>query len=462
MAISNLLLTAKDSLFTHRLAIDLTGGNVANVNTPGYTRQRLEMKSVGSVNIRGNTQIGVAISRVERIYNQYIESQFIEQKQKSSYSDTLLQGLQNIERTLDDTSGNGINDRLNQFWSAWESLSNNPAGKVERNDLIFNAKNLAEALNSYKQSLDTINMDMNRSITDTVSQINSKVEMIRALNEKVVTTGSSEIVSRNDLLDNRSMALKDLSSLINVSQLENADGTIDVYLPNGEPLVQGATSRALGVKPDVSGTVSDVYFTHEPDEPLNNILTTGKIGAFIELQKTVIPKYLEYINDFTTALSSRVNDLHKSGYDAYKNVGVDFFTIADINNPSGTIGVNSIIAADPNRIAGSERVTGDGEIARQINNIQNELLLDSGTSTLNTFLAAMVGEIGSQVADVRMDSDYQTIIMNQLDNQRESISGVSIDEEMIQLIKYQMGYTAAGKLVVSAEEMLDTLLGLIK
>ena len=88
--------------------------------------------------------------------------------------------------------------------------------------------------------------------------------------------------------------------------------------------------------------------------------------------------------------------------------------------------------------------------------------MDSGTSTLNTFLAAMVGEIGSQVADVKMDSDYQTIIMNQLDNQRESVSGVSIDEEMIQLIKYQMGYTAAGKLVVSAEEMLDTLLGLIK
>ena len=158
MAISNLLLTARDSLFAHRLAIDLTGGNVANVNTPGYTRQRLEMKSVGSVNIRGNTQIGVAISRVERIYNQYIESQFIEQKQKSSYSDTLLQGLQNIERTLDDTSGNGINDRLNQFWSSWESLSNNPAGKVERNDLLFAAKNLAEALNSYKQNLDTINM----------------------------------------------------------------------------------------------------------------------------------------------------------------------------------------------------------------------------------------------------------------------------------------------------------------
>ena len=462
MAISNLLLTAKDSLLAHRLAIDLTGGNVANVNTAGYTRQRLEMKSVGNVNIRGNTQIGVAISRVERIYDQYIESQVVEQNQNSGYSDTMLQGLQNIERMLDDTSGNGINDRLNKFWSSWEILSNNPTGKVERNDLLSSAKNLAEALNSYKRNLDTINTDMNRSITDTVSQINSKVEAIRDLNEKIVTKGSSEIESRNDLLDNRSMALKDLSSLINVSVLENSDGTIDVYLPNGEPLVQGMTSQTLVVKPDVSGLLSEVYFTNEPDKSLNSSLTKGELGAFIELQNTVIPKYITYINDFTKALSDRVNALHTSGYDSYKNIGLDFFTITDTDNPSGTIGLNSIITADPNRIAGSETVTGDGVIASKIAAVQNELLMDSGTATLNGFLAATVGEIGSQVADAKMESDYQTIITNQLMNQRESVSGVSIDEEMLQLIKYQMGYTAAGKLVISAEEMLDTLIGLIK
>jgi flagellar hook-associated protein 1 FlgK len=157
-----------------------------------------------------------------------------------------------------------------------------------------------------------------------------------------------------------------------------------------------------------------------------------------------------------------VNELHTSGYDAYKNIGGVLFTIADVDDPSGTIGINSIIAADPNRIAGSETVTGDGEIASRIAAIQNELRMDTGTATLNSFLATMVGEIGSQVSDAKMDSDYQTIIMNQLENQRESVSGVSIDEEMIQLIKYQMGYTAATKLVTSATEMLDTLIGLIK
>jgi flagellar hook-associated protein 1 len=461
MAISNLLLTARDSLFAHRLAIDVTGGNVANVNTPGYTRQRVDMRSEGSANARGgNTQIGVAIDRVERIYNSYIESQVIEQTQNSSYSDTMLLGFQNIERVLDDTNGSGINDRLNKFWSSWENLSNNPAGKAERNDLLSAAKNLVETINSYKRNLDTINTDMNRSITDTVSQINHKIVEIRGLNEKLFGTGNSEIDTKSDLLDKRSKALKDLSGLINISQLENSDGTIDVYLPNGEPLVQGKTSRTLSVETDNTSLLSNIYFT-DPLKPLNGILTNGKLGAFIELQNTVIPKYIGYINDFTRELSASVNVLHTSGYDAYKNVGSDFFTITDlVNNPSGTIDINSIIIADPNRIAGSETVTGDGVIASKIATVQNELLIDN--ATLNSFLATMVGEIGSQVSDAKMDSDYQTIIMNQLENQRESISGVSIDEEMIQLIKYQMGYTAAGKLVVSADEMLDTLMGLIK
>ncbi len=463
MSISNLLLTARDSLFAHRMAIDITGGNVANVNTPGYTRQRLDLRSVGSANIRdANAQIGVAINNVERIYNQYIETQVIEQNQNSSYSDTVLQGLQNMERMLDDTSGNGLNDRLNKFWSSWENLSKNPTGKVERNDLLFAAKNLAETINAYKQNLDTINADMNRSITETVSQINSKIEEIRDLNEKILGTGSNEFESRSSLLDNRSQALKDLSNLINVSELDNSDGTINVFLPNGEPLVQGKTSQTLGVGLDVSGLLSNIYLTNKPTKSLNSTLTKGELGAFIQLQNTVIPKYVTYIDDFAVALSTRVNLLHTSGYDAYKNIGVDFFTITDSDNPSGTIGVNSIITADPNRIADSETVTGDGNVASRIAAVQNEQLMDGGTATLNSFLGAIVGEIGSEVSDAKMDSDYQTIIMNQLENQRESISGVSIDEEMIQLIKYQMGYTAAGKLVNSAEELLDTLIDLIK
>jgi flagellar hook-associated protein 1 FlgK len=244
--------------------------------------------------------------------------------------------------------------------------------------------------------------------------------------------------------------------------LENADGTIDVYLANGVPLVQGKTRQLLAVELDVSSQQSNIYIATKPSKTLNEAITSSKLGALIEVQKTVIPKYANYLDTFSTSLATRVNELHTSGYDAYKNGGRDFFTIGDINNPSETIDINSIILVDPNRIAASETVNADGTLAAKISAVQNELLMNSGTATLNSYLAAVVGEIGSQVADATMNSDYQAVIKNQLENQRESVSGVSIDEEMIQLIKYQMGYTAAGKLVVTAEELLDTLIDLIR
>jgi flagellar hook-associated protein 1 FlgK len=180
------------------------------------------------------------------------------------------------------------------------------------------------------------------------------------------------------------------------------------------------------------------------------------------LQNNMIPQYLDYINHCAIALAQSVNELHRSGFDLNQNTGMDFFAIADMNNAAGSIAVSSAIASNTNRIACSSTISGDGDNATKIASIQYELLMNSQTSTLNGYLATVVGQIGRQVANARTDSDRQTAVMNQLNNQRESVSGVSIDEEMINLIKYQMAYTAAGKLCVTVNEMLDTLMELLQ
>jgi flagellar hook-associated protein 1 len=195
---------------------------------------------------------------------------------------------------------------------------------------------------------------------------------------------------------------------------------------------------------------------------VNAAMTKGKLGAYVELQDSVVPKYIDYLDDFAQALATRVNEIHGSGFDAYKNAGLAFFEIPDMDNIAGTIRVNTAISADVNRIAASKSVTGDGENASALAAVQNELIMNSNTSTLNSFMATVVGEIGSEVATAKTNSNHQTIIMNHLQNQRESVSGVSIDEEMIRLIKYQMGYNAAGRLCSVCDEMLDTLMNLVK
>jgi flagellar hook-associated protein 1 len=461
MSISSLLFTSRDSLLAHQMAIDITGSNIANVDTPGYTRQRVDLKSVGNVNIGGNSgQVGVTVSRVERTYDRYIESQIVDQRQNKGYSDAMLLGLQNIEVALDDTDGGGINDQLNQFWASWENLSKNPGGQVERSALISAGESLSNSFVSYSQNLDTINTDLNRSIADVVSQVNDKCREISDWNTKIFGAGA-DTGEKNDLLDKRSAALKDLSELININSFENGDGVVNVSLSNGEPLVMGTSAVPLSVKINSSG-LSDVYSSNHPGETVNDALTKGKLGAYIKIQNSVLPQYIQDIDNVAKALADRINMLHGSGFDAYQNTGTAFFEIQDTNRSAGTIRVNAVIIADTNRIAASSSVNGDAENASKIASVQNELLMNNQTASLNNFLASMVGRIGHQVASAGTDSDHQSIIMNQLDNQRESISGVSLDEEMIRLIKYQMGYTAAGKLCMTVNEMLDTLMGLVK
>ena len=163
----------------------------------------------------------------------------------------------------------------------------------------------------------------------------------------------------------------------------------------------------------------------------------------------------------TSALAARVNALHSSGFDANGNMGQDFFSITDAVNSSGSIKVNPVIAADINRIAASASVSGDGENATKLAAVRDEFLMDDGKETLSDFLATMVGEIGRQTANAKTNSDHQTAIMNNLSNQRESVSGVSIDEEMILMTQYQMAYSAAGKLSTMVNDMLDTLMNIV-
>jgi flagellar hook-associated protein 1 len=459
MSINNLLFTVKDTLIANQMALSVIGANVANVNTPGYSRQRADMFAVGTVSVNGlSAQFGVNVKQVSRIYDRYIESQLLQQQQATAYGDAMLQSLQNIEMILDDTNGGGINEQLDQFWASWEDLANNPSGKLERNALLSTAESLAGAIRSYKQSLESVNTELNRSIADVVPLINDKIREIADLTSQVIEAGT-DTGGMNSVLDKRTIALQELGSMINISYFETSSGGLNIYMANGEPLLQERLAQTLSVV--VNNGITDIYSTNSVDT-INGAITSGKLGAYMELQQNILPGYIDDLNSMTNALAARVNALHISGFDANGNMGMDFFNITNAANPSGSIRVNPVIAADIDRIAASLSVSGDGENATKLASVRDEFLMDSGKQTMSDFLASMVGEIGRQTSNAKMNSDHQTTIMNYLSNQRGSVSGVSIDEEMILLTQYQMGYSAAGKLSNMVNEMLDILMDVVK
>jgi len=465
MSIIGTLNTTKLALSSFQAAIDITGSNISNVNTAGYSLQRPVLSSVGTIDVRSATvQVGVEVSDVERVYNNFLRDQINERTSITGYYEALSTSLESVEIIFDETSSSGLNDLLNQFWNSWSDVSNNPEGQVERDALISAAESLCTSINDYGNALDAVREDAQNNIQDTITEINSLTSSIADINGKIRETGSEQGNS-NILQDKRDEYLKQLCSTMNVSYFTDSDGALNIFLPNGEPLVEKEFSWELQLSSETSATSPPYHNIVKvgANDSLDEVITGGKIGALLDVRDTVVKGYQDKLNSFASALATEVNEKHESGYDQYYNVGTSFF------GPEGTdpesidaksISVNSDLINDIKKIAASSTILGDGSNANLISAIKDNTSIEG--FTFNNYSASIIGKIGQDVADAKTNVKHQDIVMSQLVNQRESVSGVSIDEEMMKLIQYQMGYNAAGRLCTIVNEMLDTLINLGK
>jgi len=204
----------------------------------------------------------------------------------------------------------------------------------------------------------------------------------------------------------------------------------------------------------------DVIFKDDPDkEVINNVITKGSLAGLLDIRDVTVTDYLSSLNTLASSIVSEINVQHKLGYDTNQNLGEDFFDAT--KTEAKNIEISAVIVADINKIAASETVNGDGGNASSIGALKDELFMNNGHSTLNSYYASIVGQIGQDVIDANRDFDRHTNLTNQLTNKRESISGVSIDEEMMSLVRYQTGYNAAAKLFSTADELIDTLMNMV-
>jgi flagellar hook-associated protein 1 FlgK len=455
--IYQILNTAKEGLLAAQVAMDVTGSNVTNAHTPGYVRQRavLAAKSPGEA-AENAVQTGVEVTTIERLYNRFVEFQMVEQSSQVGEAGIRKETLDRIETIFNETNGGGLNELMNRFWQAWEDLSANPTGQVERTALANAADNLAAMFREYAGELYAIRADLNTQVRAAVNELNGTLSDIASLNGKIVE-GLSGGVNVNNLLDQRSALLKKTAGLIDIQYVEETGGSVNVFTSDGRALVQGISSWQLGVQVRGDGYY-DVVYADSPTAPINGAIGGGKLAGLIGMRDTTAQGYLDDLDDLAGALISAVNARHASGYDPYGNAGGTFF------EPLGATGardmeVAAAILADPNRIAASATVNADGDQARSIAAVRDEILL-GGVSTLGEFYASLVGQIGQDVTEAARRDAHETSVMTQMSNTWEQTSGVSIDEEMMNLIKYQMSYQAAAKLAQAADEILQSLLEL--
>ena len=458
MSLSGLLQVSRNALTSYQTAIDVTGGNIANVSTPGYSRQRPVLRTTGDVQGGAtNAQMSVEVSKVERIFDNYLEVQIVDQQQKAGYSETESSLLGRIELIFNETKGAGLNDVMGRFWGSWDDLANNPEGQVERGALVSASEELATRFNTIASDLEDAQQDAKLSIKDTILEINKLTSSIADLNKSIVERGNMSGES-NRLLDERSESLKSLSELIDLNYVVDGNGSLSVFLPDGSQIIGAAAALELNYKSD------HVVFKQSPNESMDQILSQGnkgKLAALLNVRDDDIPSYLDKLDDLAKGIITQVNELHQDGYDGYQNTGNDFFAPAESDNIAKNMAVMDEIIKDVNRIAASTVVSsGNGETAREISALKDQLFMNSDTATFGSYYGSMVGEIGRDIADAKSNAEHQDTILTQLISHRDSMSGVSVDEEMMNILKYQMGYNAAGRLCQTVNEMLETLMNI--
>jgi flagellar hook-associated protein 1 FlgK len=451
MSINALLNIASQSIASNQVAINVTGANIANVNTPGYSRQTVNFSTEGRDTIPGGIDFNIGVDAVKRVYDSYLESRIVDQAEYSGYDEARQEILGRMESVLNEMGNNGLNDLLGEFWISWDALSIDPSSSVARAGVLSAGKNLSSLIRQKGEAMDAAIPEVRKSITYTVDQINTLSSQIADLND-TIRQANVEDGSANDLVDRRMELIKELGGNINISYHENTDHTVNVLISGGMMIVGGRSSYEL-VASD-----GDVAFQETPADILNSQITGGRLGGMIEMNDVTLKDYTDRLNVLADGIVSAVNAQHMLGYDEAGVAGNSFFTPV---NGARNMSVSAAILADTQKIAASSTSSGgDGENARLIGALNDDLLMNGNTETFNEFYASLVGSYGYDVRAVDRAVERNTVAATQLAVQRETAVGVSLDEEIINLIKYQFGYNAAGKLAKTANEMLDALMSI--
>ncbi|MDY6949945.1 MAG: flagellar hook-associated protein FlgK [Thermodesulfobacteriota bacterium] len=459
--ITGILNVAKGALSTQQRAIDVTGHNIANVNTPGYSRQRATMVTNDPISSsNGPIGAGVNVQEIKRIYDRFLENQITTENANLGRWEAQKGGLEKAEMVLSASSGYGLGEAMGAFWNAWQDLANNPSGLTERLVLSAKGQTLANSLNTAHADLIRIQQDMDKNVEATVTEINRVTDQIADLNSKIAQI-EGKGHNANDLRDKRDLMLSELSLMVDVSTSEDSDGSVIVALRNGRTLVQNDRSWHLSTHNNASGLQTITWDDGSGNAvDITHTISGGKLKGWIEVRDVLVPGYLAGLDELANHIIEGVNSLHIQGFGLDASTGNAFFN----GTSASDMAVDPGILLDINLIAAAGSaagVPGDNTMAIAIADVQNALTMNGDTTTFDDFYHSMISTLGTDVQAAVTRFDHETEMVTRLDSYRESVSGVSLDEEMLNLIKFQHAYEAAARLITTVDELMETIIAMV-
>lgn len=426
-------------------ALTATSNNIANVNTPGYTREVAQFSENGE-NQTGDevTGGGVTLDGLQSIRDELLNIQIQQQTSLQSSVNTQSSSLQQVQ-TFFTSSGNDLASALTAFSGGLAQLSANPGSTATQQSVLANGQNLASAFNTTAQGLTAAQSDADRQVPQTVTQINSLTQQIAQLNGQLSQVPAAE--SGGTTEDQLDQLVQQLSGLTGIAITQGTDGET-ITTANGTPLVIGGQSFNLQTSTGTNG------FQQVLDSNGNNITSSiqgGTLGGAIGIRDQVIPGFLSQLNTLASQLGTAFNTAQAQGFDSNGNAGTNFFTIPTNTNDAAA-GI-SVAISNPAQIAISSDGSADsnGNVANLSAALTNKL--PSGQTPANAY-ADLVFQVGSATSNANTQSTAIGQNLTQLTNQQGAVSAVDVNEETTNLMRYQAAYEAASR-IVSTIQVLD-------
>ncbi len=537
---SNILSIGQSALAAAQVGISVTGHNIANASTPGYSRQQIVQSAAQAQDFGfGYLGQGTLVSSVTRVYNELLTKQLNNAQSSSQATNAYAAHMTQIDNMLSDPAA-GLSPSIQNFFASVQALSSNPGDVASRQAMLSTAEGLATRFQSLDNRLNEMRGSVNSELATSATQVTSYAAKIAQLNDVISKAiGANSNNPPNDLLDQRDQLISELSKLVKTDVYSQNDGSYNLSIGNGIPLVVGSKSYGLTTvnSPEDTGRLEIAYVTNIIKPLGESSLPGGKIGGLLQFRSGALDTIQNQLGQISTVIAQTFNDQHQAGFDANGVAGGKFFNVptpdvfggtsnsvgatlnATISNVAaltssdyrvnydgtnynitrvsdntiqtftslpqtldgvtfnGTMAAGDSFLVEPTRngasklsvaitntskIAAADATggTGNNRNALLLAALQSKGTLNNGTTSYENAFGQLVSFVGVKTNELKVNAAAEDTLVTQTTAAQQSESGVNLDEEATNLIRYQQAYQAAGKVMQIASNLFDTLLAL--
>jgi len=462
---------ARNAMRVARSGAEVSGNNLANASNPIYARQRIKINSAVTIPTeKGPQGSGAAVARIEQIRDKVLDASIVYENSITGYHEGKQMYLFRAETALGQTVDNqsidagaaygsyGLSEGMTELFNSFQSLSVSPTSIPERQTVISNAKKVASKLRTVDERLSRLRTAINEEVKDTINQVNGKIKEVAYI---AINIGNIEVTegSANEVRDSLQDSMEQLSRYADINTTTNDNGELSLFLNGHEMITDNVMTNAVQLTEDSS---TGLYFMKDLNHGNKIDPEVGYIKGMIDVRDESVKDLRSEIDTLASQLITEVNALHQTGYDldGVNDSGSGFFE----GSGAADIKVNETISDNPRKLQGSSSgaEASNNDILRSIANLGSSAIAGLNSVAFSEYYGNTVSRFGQDVALTTSQLNDQKTVERMLTKQRESIMGVSIDEEVANLVVYQRAFQASAKLLTVMDRLMEDVLNMTR